>query len=63
MNGAIHLQFISGVAPTAYWISSVLADFLLYLLPLSVEVIAILIYQDYAYSSFEQIGTEPVCRI
>lgn len=62
-NGAKHLQFVSGVAPTAYWSASVFCDFLMYLLPLSVLVVALYCYQDAAYSDPKQLGTEAVCLL
>ncbi len=59
----MHLQFVSGVAPTAYWLASVFWDFLMYMIPLSVEVLMLYGYQDEAYSDREQLGTEPVCPL
>lgn len=62
-NGAKHLQFVSGVSPTAYWFASVFWDFIMYLVPLGIEVLTLFCYQDEAFSNLEQLGTEPVCPL
>ena len=45
-----HLQFVSGVQPTAYWLSSYCWDSINFLLPLMVTVIVFIAYELPAYT-------------
>lgn len=60
-TGAKHLQFISGVKPSAYWSASVLWDSFMYMMSMSIIIAYLCYHQDAAFSDNEQLGTEPVC--
>ena len=63
VTGAQHLQYVSGVSATAYWSASVVWDFLMYLIPLTIEVLVLYLFQDEAFSHPKQLGTEPLCSL
>lgn len=47
---AKHLQFISGVSPTAYWLSNYVFDFITFLLPAFGTILLLIAFKEDAYT-------------
>ncbi|KAJ8049227.1 ATP-binding cassette sub-family A member 1 [Holothuria leucospilota] len=57
LNGAKRLHFVSGVTPARYWLTNLIWDMLIYIVPAVLIIIVLLIFGIEAFVSDQNVGT------